>query len=256
MRLAQVRRMALGMIGVLGFGLAPLSQAVGQTVEHLYVPQIVRGYHATGQITGQLLYGGQPEAGAVIELVDYNAQSLQENAVITATTTTTGDFVFDTPPGLAAGDHYYLRYTNPTLSGAPAQFDTTRVLSWSSYDLITYPYDADFAFPTIDVASISMNLNASNVPVPYQFSWGRRAGYTNESYDFVLTDQASAYYSSGLLGYVDHYDLTALPSGFINDSEYVWGVHIVSPTAGEGYSFFYTVMFGLNAPVSLTLSER
>ncbi len=254
MAFGRVKRSILLLAGVLSTGLLPTSPVKGQVSTQMYFPAFYQAYHPTGQITGRLLFAGAPEGGVAIDLVNYTVATGAENAVFTATSTATGDFVFDTPMALGPGEHYYLRYYNPTLAGTPDQYDTTRVLNWASFDLGNYAYDTTYDFADIDVSNIQMNLNAASVPVPYQFSWGRRAGYTSESYEYMLTDQASVFFQSGLLGYSDFYDLTALPTGFVNDTPYVWGIHIVSPTAGEGYSWSYTVMFGLGAPGGLDAS--
>ncbi len=142
-----------------------------------------------------------------IELVNYSIISLVavgdppmavENSVYTATTSATGEFVFYTPPALLPTEHYYLRYTNPTLAGPPEDYDVTRVSSWTSYDLPEYAYDMNVAFPDINVANVEMNQNAGSVPVPYQFSltggffgWyrRRRSSVGRRSSDFPALDR-------------------------------------------------------------------
>ena len=243
--------LALASAVLVGVFAAP--SVTAQTSERLLFPEIFRGYRPSGAILGRLLNNGNPEVGAQIELVNYtpslNPAMSVENNVYTATTSATGDFVFAYPAMLQTGEHYYLRYTNPTLAGDPNAYDVTRVSTWTSYDLPSYAYDDALAFPDINVGNVVMNLNALSVQVPYQFSWGRRIGDDTEEYDFLLTDQSAAFYQTGLLGYVDHYDLAALPLGFDFDLPYIWGVHIVSQMAGEGYSFFLPVAFSANAPI-------
>lgn len=242
--------LALASAAVLG--VFSTSSVAAQTSERMLLPQVFRSYRPSGAILGRLLNGIEPEVGAQIELVNYtpslNPALSVENYVYTATTSATGDFVFAYPAMLQTGEHYYLRYTNPTLMGDPNAYDVTRVSTWTSYDLPGYVYDDVIAFPDINVANVEMNLNAMSVPVPYQFSWGRRVGDATEEYDFLLTDQDSAYYQTGPLGYVDHFDLATLPIGFDFDLPYIWGIHIVSQTAGEGYSFFLPVAFTLDLP--------
>lgn len=244
MGLRASRSAMIVLAGLMTLSLMPTVGAVAQAGYSVYLPLTTHTYRPSGQILGRLLFHGAPEVGATIELVNYTVSPPAENGVVTATTTATGDFAFETPLPLSVGDRYYLRYTNPTLDGAPEDFDVSRVLTWTSFDLPAYDYDEQVTFPTIDVGSVELNLNLPTVAVPYQFSWGRRALYPDESYDFMLTDQASVFHGSAPLGYSDHYDLSSLPTGFALDTPYVWGVHIVSPWAGEGYSFFYTVMFG------------
>lgn len=243
--------LALASAVLVGVFAAP--SVTAQTSERLLFPEIFRGYRPSGAILGRLLNNGNPEVGAQIELVNYtpslNPAMSVENNVYTATTSATGDFVFAYPAMLQTGERYYLRYINPTMAGDPDAYDVTRVSTWTSYDLPSYAYDDVLAFPDINVANVEMNLNALSVQVPYQFSWGRRVGDDTEEYDFLLTDQDAAFYQTGPLGYVDHYDLAALPLGFDFDLPYIWGVHIVSQTAGEGYSFFLPVAFSANLPI-------
>lgn len=256
MSLGKIRGVALALMSALAVGGMSVSGVSAQTTERLSLPAMLRGYLASGTISGTLLYSAGPDVGSQIELVNYSVVGdppmAVENSVYTATTSATGEFVFNTPPALLPTEHYYLRYTNPTLAGPPEDYDVTRVSSWTSYDLPEYAYDMNVAFPDINVANVEMNQNAGNVPVPYQFSWGRRVGDPTEEYDFVLTDQVSSFYASGPLGYVDHFDLIALPLGFVFDVQYIWGVHIISATAGEGYSFFLPVAFGLDLPGGLS----
>lgn len=243
----------LALASAAAVGVFSTASVTAQTSERMLLPQVFRSYRPSGAILGRLLYDAAPEVGAQIELVNYtpslNPALSVENNVYTATTSATGDFVFAYPAMLQPGEHYYLRYINPTFFGDPNAYDVTRVSTWASYDLPSYVYDDVLAFPDINVANVDMNLNALSVPVPHQFSWGRRVGDDTEEYDFLLTDQAEAYYQTGPLGYVDHFDLDALPTGFDFDLPYIWGIHIVSQTAGEGYSFFLPVAFSANTPI-------
>ena len=248
----QLRWVALALFGVLAWAVWPTWNVRAQVVDRIHLPVVYRGHLPSGAITGRLLNLGGAEVGTVIELVKYSVPCCTELATFTATTSLSGTFSFETPMGLRTNERYYLRYNNPTQFGPPNAYDTTRVLSWTSFDLTAYTYNEVAAFPDIDVGNVSLNPNPDVVPVPFQFGWGRRAPYPTESYDLLLTDQGPNFFGTGPLGYVDHYDLASLPGGFAYDTPYIWGVHIASPTAGEGYSFFFGVIFGSGGPASLS----
>lgn len=203
---------------------------------------LVRGYGETitqEGIYGAVTYKGNPQQGVhlILRFYDGSNWSTWGDPVVTDAD---GNYLFTGMPTLASGQKYYVRYDNGK-NGNPNVSEY--LYSWSSFlidSFVSGSYVHGGNFDIADVVLVSPAFGDS-VTLPQAFTWTLRSATTDDSYTFNLIDynDGDPWYETSLLGYVDSYNLTSLPSGFNFDTEYGWYIRANSPDGGFGYSYNY-----------------
>lgn len=212
-----------------------------------------RGY----SISGSLRYNGNPISGITVTLQKETAAHV-ETLVASTTTDSTGNYRFNNPPVLAAGDSYYVQFQNNSLNENYLwSWRTPR--TWSG---VTGPV----TYAPFDIADVTLltPLDAAEVNFPATFTWQPRLDVISDNYEFDVYDLTdfNPWYASPALNYVGQYALTSLPVDNINNDPapfatgvpYFWEVWIYGPDGGYGVSLKYRqVTFG-PARQAVTLS--
>ncbi|MBN2005450.1 MAG: hypothetical protein JXA21_18980 [Anaerolineae bacterium] len=186
-------------------------------------------------IHGQLFYQDAPAAGLILELRFYDGSAW--STPLTTTTAADGRYQFVGAPALAAGQRYYVRYSNGMAGNAlnPDYLDW-----WRGPTLTAYTAGNEVAGGDFDLAGIAPVSPASgaHVTLSHTFAWTPRPATPEDSYELHV-------YGSGMLpwvwtdpalGYVSYYALGDLPSDFAYGTEYHWAVGVRSPDGGRGLS--------------------
>ncbi|MCW5848930.1 MAG: cupredoxin family copper-binding protein [Anaerolineae bacterium] len=196
----------------------------------------------TGAITGRLVAGTTGVANTPLTLRRYRpADNLGDAVVMTATTSTTGTFVFAAPPTPPTGYAYYVEF-------GPQTSNPNLAYLWDSDDLTNYTAGQEVAVGTLDVANVPLIAPANNATVsfPVTFEWTPRA-HTTDNYVVFHEDLSGNYAAlSGPLGHTDSFTATSA-SGIRLDEAYFWGIYIDN-TADNG-------SFGLSQRRTITFTE-
>jgi hypothetical protein len=194
---------------------------------------------------GRVTVAGAPAVGVSLQLYFYDGATWYVSA--TTTTDAQGQYVFENPPALSAGQEYTVVYLNST--------NTSRLSYWSTRNVTTYSIGDSVQAGDFDVANVELTDpdSGSTVGLPYTFHWTARTATPDDTYEFNLWDYDTEdpyFYTLPPLGYLGSFTLGSLPSGFSADTEYVWGIGIYNAAEGAddrsafGFSFWvYSVTF-------------
>jgi hypothetical protein len=192
-------------------------------------------------ISGRVTLNGAPAAGVSMDLILYEGGT----AIPRANTTTgpDGRYAFINPPGLSAGQLYYVLFLNSEETG------DGRLAAWITRSLTSFSAGSNVEFGDFDIADISLvsPKPGDTVSLPTIFQWTLRAATPSDSYQLEVFDpnDPTEFYSP-LLGYVDEYTLMSLPEAFDPGHGYGWDVVVNSPDGGTGVSFYYNPILFTN----------
>ena len=225
----------------------------------IYLPLISRA--AVPGISGRVTYQGAPAMGVDLSLRFYNGSAFSTAATIA--TDLDGRYVFHDPSGLLAGQRYYVRFgPNDQNCQSPFGWCGPGYLSlWHGPLITSYAAGNAAAGGDFDIANVSLLSPAAGPPVsvslPVQFTWLPR-GFGNEGYRWMLYDPSSttSSWTSGDLGDVGAYTLSALPGGVIPGKVYRWYVAVYTGPDSYGTSYFYREVIFPQTAAAKTQGER
>jgi hypothetical protein len=188
-----------------------------------------------------VLYQGAGVSGITLALLRCTSPS-SCTAVDAVQPQSNGQYQFDNPDTLAAGESYHVYYDNP-LPG-----NNNYLSFWRSFDIDSYTSGATADGGTFDIADVKLSSPSDNatVTLPQTFSWLSR-GVSGDVYSFAVSD-VPVTLSSELC-------FTALQSGLSFSftepfgggcgmsfgTEYAWYVYVSKGAWANGYggSRFY-----------------
>ena len=125
-----------------------------------------------------------------------------------------------------------------------------RIYALETRTLPTYTAGTSEELESFDIGEIVPITNMSEtVALPTTFRWLPRSNATSTSYTVWLFDYycksspCVKLFSSGKLGYVDHFELDDLPDGYSKNTPYDWLILTDLPTGGIAYSPYLKVAF-------------
>ncbi len=191
-------------------------------------------------IYGQITYEGIPIGGIELKLnrcfrvgTDTDWSCFGAYAQYTSTLAD-GSYQFPAASSLGAEQKYYVKWYN----GYNSSGNPNYVSEWHGPDILTYTAGQIVRGGSFDIANTLLlsPTNATTVGLPAIFRWARRAATPSDSYRVLLMGTTDAsYWQSPLLGYVESYTLTNLPSNFTAGTRYAWLIEI-NTSDGMGFS--------------------
>jgi hypothetical protein len=201
---------------------------------YIYLPSVRDGRPPVylERISGVVTQAGVPVAGTEVFLEYYDNTGWV--VIDSVYTNASGVYEFtQNLPVVDPGEYLYVYWGN-------FEVDPSRLSYWNCFAI---DYMAASQLETscdFDVNNVELTSPAEGAAVnlPYTFNWQLR-GVPTDSYEFDLADQSNyyVYWWSPLLGYVDNYTLTSLPSGFMTATPYSWWIWIWGEN-GYGSSYY------------------
>jgi hypothetical protein len=187
-------------------------------------------------ISGRLTYRGAPAAGLVLQLFLQNSGGAF--ALDATTTGADGAYRFAAPPGLGAGQEYYVQYHNTNSAPNPGP---GYLYGWWGKEINSYSAGTTVAGGDFDLADITLVSPADGaaVTLPAQFCWTRR-GIAGDNYKVVLYDSASGTLAgTRYLGDVGCVTIGALPPDWPTGATYLWWVQVGKGTDPAAAPYHY-----------------
>ena len=193
-------------------------------------------------IHGFVTSNGIPAGGVFLELRFYNGAAW--STYTTVVTDANGFYSILNVASLNEDQRYYIRFTNIT--------DPNRLFTWHTNVISTYQIGSDLQFEPFDISNIYLIAPAhgAQVDLPYTFQWIARSAVPTDNYELYLFDLNAGYpyFFSTVLGYVNGYLLSGLPTDFEVGVWYGWEMLVYPPSGypedGYGIShYYYYVMF-------------
>jgi hypothetical protein len=115
-----------------------------------------------------------------LELRFYNGSAW--STLMTTVTDSGGNYRFQNPSSLAAGQHYLVRYRN--------EIDQSRLGIWETPHLTSFPSGSHANMGSFDIANIVLNspFDGYETNLPHLFAWTPRQHTPGDSYKFNLFD--------------------------------------------------------------------
>ena len=190
---------------------------------------------AAPAVYGQIVAGDQPAAAQTVVLRRY-LDAQQDVAVLTATTTITGYYVFPNPPTPPAGWTYYVRY-------GPNTTQPAYVAAWYGPDVAGYQAGETRSGGLLNIANVELVEPPDNAYVgfPATFRW-RARGVESDDYTWLLRDEEhGGGWATARLGAVEAvtFDTPDDFEGLTLGRTYRWQVRVddTAEPGSYGYSF-------------------
>ena len=214
---------------------------------------IVSKPHPPRGLYGKVTFQGAPAGQVSLLLMVFSGISWFSVAHVQ--TASDGSYAFTGIPNLDPGQAYYVRFQNNQYG------DPDKLWTWRTRVITSYSNGDDINIGNFDLANIPLvnPIDQTVVSLPFTFQWGVRTATPSDSYELNLFDPDDGdpyFYNNPPLGYVNHFVLGGLPTGFKVNTPYVWDVWVYGPDGGLGVSYeAYWVVFS-NAGASVTTAER
>ena len=199
-------------------------------------------------IHGQVTYVGAGIGG--INLTLWRGSAGGSSLVQTTTTQANGGYQFTGVPPLLPGEWYRMQYRNGQ-DGNPSNANHLRNYQGPKITSLS----GSGSTPGGDMELVDIDLeeppNNAKVNLSANFNWNSRPSSPTDSYQFVLSGIANPNFqwTSGALGYVNSYGLSALPKGVWSGIPYNWGIKVTAQDGGSGVSNEQRTVT-VNAPAS------
>jgi uncharacterized repeat protein (TIGR01451 family) len=219
-----------------GGEILPLFAGLRVSLVNVFLPMLSR---PTPGIYGQVTLNGVGKQGVPVNLLVIYPDNYY-SSIAFAITDLNGSYYF---PGLdlLPGTAFQVRFLNssPSADG--------RLACWFTRRLTSYTPDQTVYMGTFDLSDVSLVAPGpgSSVSLPTAFQWVKRPATPEDSYQLELyAPHGPGDFFSPLLGYIDTYSLTQLPSGFSTNTQYAWTIWVGAPDGGYGLAYYsYAVAF-------------
>jgi uncharacterized repeat protein (TIGR01451 family) len=219
-----------------GGEILPLFAGLRVSLVNVFLPMLSR---PTPGIYGQVTLNGVGKQGVPVNLLVIYPDNYY-SSIAFAITDLNGSYYF---PGLdlLPGTAFQVRFLNssPSADG--------RLACWFTRRLTSYTPDQTVYMGTFDLSDVSLVAPGpgSSVSLPTAFQWVKRPATPEDSYQLELyAPHGPGDFFSPLLGYINTYSLTQLPSGFSTNTQYAWTIWVGAPDGGYGLAYYsYAVAF-------------